>query len=41
MTLSKDQLLVDLLIAYHDAARHKHDREYVINFEKDLMNNLT
>lgn len=41
MTLTKDQLLVDLLIAYHDASRHKHDRQYVIDFEKDLMKNLT
>ena len=40
MTLTKDQLLVDLLIAYHDASRHKHDRQYVIDFEKDLMKNL-
>ena len=39
MTLTKDQLLVDLLIAYHDAS--KHDRQYVIDFEKDLMKNLT
>lgn len=38
--LTKKRLLLDLYIAYNDAKRHKSNRNYVKDFEKDLHNNL-
>jgi len=39
-TLTRDQLLLDLNIAYEDAARHKHKMSYVQKFEKHKRRNL-
>lgn len=40
MTLSYPQLLIDLHTAYLDARRHKRNRQYQIDFEKDMDKNL-
>ena len=39
-TLTRQQLLLDLYIAFYDAARHKHKMSYVKRFEADLRDNL-
>lgn len=41
MILTKEQLLVDLLIAFHCAAKRKRSKNCVIEFESNLMQNLT
>jgi len=40
MILIKKQLLADLLIAFHCAAKNKRSKSYVIEFESNLMENL-
>lgn len=40
MTLTRERLLIDLYIAYEDAARHKHKMSYVQKFEKHLNQNI-
>ena len=40
MTFSFDQILFDLHIAYLDARRHKRNKPYQIDFEKNLKSNL-
>ena len=40
MVLTKEQLLADLLIAFHCAAKRKRSKSYVIEFESNLMENL-
>ena len=39
-TLTRQQLLFDLYIAFYDAARHKHKMSYVCHFEHHLKENL-
>ena len=39
-TISREQLLVDLLRAYKDARRHKRRKGYQLEFERDLEHNL-
>ena len=39
-TLTRDRLMYDLLVAFIDAARHKHKMSYVQKFEKHLKRNL-
>ena len=39
-TLTRQQLLYDLYVAYYDAARHKHKMSYVQKFEANLAENL-
>lgn len=38
--LTREQLLLDLYIAFYDARRHKAKMSYVRNFEKHLKENL-
>lgn len=38
--LTKEKLYVDLLVAFCDAKKHKSNKDYVIEFEKDLEANL-
>lgn len=38
--LTREQLLLDLYIAFYDARRHKASKSYVIRFEKNLKENL-
>lgn len=40
MVLTKEQLLVDLLVAFYDAAKRKHTKSYVKEFESKLSENL-
>lgn len=39
-TLTREQLLYDLYVAFYDAARHKHKMSYVVKFERDLRQNI-
>ena len=38
--LTRAQLLLDLYVAFYDAARHKHKMSYVRKFEEHLAENL-
>ena len=38
--LTRQQLLLDLYVAYYDAARHKRKMSYVVKFEANLAENL-
>ena len=40
MTLSYNQLLIDLRTAYHAASRHKHSKDYCVEFASHLDVNL-
>ena len=40
MTITKEQLLFDLFVAFYDAARHKYSKDYVKYFQKNLLENL-